>query len=181
MKKIVLLFLIFVNLAYGYSYDDLLLRAQASIFPKVLLLDKKIDEKLVDGKIVYTIVYDKSDYSTAKYISEFIDANYKGHFDKYMYKINLVEFSDLSSATHSTAIYSLNSDKDIKKVADFAKEKGIIAFSYDVKNLKTGLLFSLVLEKSTVLYMKKENLHIQKIDFVDSLLRMVKFIDKENS
>lgn len=181
MKKTVLLLLIFVNFAYGYNYDDLLLKAQASIFPKILLLDKKIDDKLVEGKIVYTIVYEKNDYSTAKYISEFIDTNYKGHFDKYMYKINLVEYSDLSSATQASAIYSLNSDKDIKKVADFAKEKGIVAFSYDVKNLKAGLLFSLMLEKSTILYMNKENLHVQKIDFVDSLLRMVKFIDKENS
>lgn len=180
MKKTILFFLIFANFAYGYSYDDLLLKAQASIFPKILLLDRKIDEKLVDGKIVYTIVYDKSDCSTAKYISEFIDANYKGRFDKYMYKINLVEFSDLLSSTHASVIYALNSDKHIKKVADFAKDKGIVAFSYDVKNLKAGLLFSLMLEKSTVLYMNKENLYIQKIDFVESLLRMVKFIDKDN-
>ncbi len=158
-----------------------MLKAQASIFPKILLLDRKIDDKLIDGKIVYTIVYDKSDYSTARHVGEFIDASNKGHFDKYMYKINLVEFSDLSSSTHASVIYALNSDRDIKKVADFAREKGIIAFSYDVKNLKAGLLFSLVLEKSTVLYMNKENLYIQKIDFVDSLLRIVKFIDKDNS
>jgi len=181
MKKTVLLFLIFVNLAYGYNYDDLLLKAQASIFPKILLLDKKIGNKLIDGKVVYTIVYDKIDFSTAKHIGEFIDANYKGHFDKHMYKINLVEYADLSSTTQASAVYALNSDKDIKKVADFAKENGIVAFSYDVKNLKSGLLFSLVIEKSTVLYMNKENLYIQKIDFVDSLLRMVKFIDKESS
>ncbi len=180
MKKTVLLFLIFVNLAYGYSYDDLLLRAQASIFPKIMLLDKKIENKLIDGMIVYTIAYEKSDYNTALLINKFIDANYNGHFNGYAYKINLVEYSDLSSATQASAIYVLNSDKYIKKVATFAKESGIITFSYDVKNLKAGLLFSLVLEKSTVLYMNKENLYVKKIDFVDSLLRMVKFIDKEN-
>ncbi|MBW6488870.1 hypothetical protein [Sulfurimonas sp.] len=181
MKKTVLLFLVFVNFAYGYSYDDLLLRAQASIFPKILLLDKKIGDKLIDGRVIYTIVYEKNDYDTALEINKFIDANYNGHFNGYTYKINLVEFSDLSSATRASVIYSLNSDRYIEKVADFAKDKGIVAFSYDIKNLKAGLLFSLVLEKSTVLYMNKENLYIQKIDFVDSLLRMVKFIDKENS
>ncbi|MDQ1244917.1 MAG: hypothetical protein QG565_1257 [Campylobacterota bacterium] len=181
MKKIVLFFLIFTNFAYGYSYDDLLLKAQASIFPKILLLDKKIGDKLIDGRVIYTIVYEKNDYNKALEINKFIDANYNGHFNGYAYKINLVEFSDLSSSTQASVIYALNSDKDIKKVADFAKDKGIVAFSYDVKNLKAGLLFSLVLEKSTVLYMNKENLYIQKINFVDSLLRMVKFIDKDNS
>lgn len=177
MKKTVFLFFIFANLAYGYNYDDLLLKAQASIFPKILLLDKKLENKLVDGKIVYTIAYEKEDYNMALEINKFIDENYKGHFDKHMYKINLVEFSNLSSTTQSSVIYALNSDKNIKKVADFAREKGIIAFSYDIKNLKAGLLFSLMLEKSTILYINKNNLHIQKIDFVDSLLRMVKFID----
>ena len=181
MRKVILLFFIFVNLAYGYSYDDLLLKAQASIFPKIMLLDKKIENKLIEGRIIYTIVYEKNDYNTALEITKFIDENYNGHFNGYAYKINLVEFSDLSSMTQASAIYILNSDKDIKKVADIARKKGIIAFSYDVKNLKAGLLFSLMLEKSTVLYMNKENLYIQKVDFVDSLLRMVKFIDKENS
>lgn len=181
MKKTILFFLIFANLAYGYSYNEVLLKAQASIFPKIMLLDKKIENKLIDGRVIYTIVYEKNDYNTALEINKFIDANYNGHFNGYAYKINLVEFSDLSSSTHASVIYALNSDKHIKKVADFAKDKGIVAFSYDVKNLKAGLLFSLMLEKSTVLYINKENLYIQKIDFVDSLLRMVKFIDKDNS
>ncbi len=68
----------------------------------------------------------------------------------------------------------------ISKVAKVAKEKGVIAFSYDIQNLKKGLLFSLMLEKSTVLYLNKEDLNKTKIDFVDSLLQMVRFIDKSN-
>ena len=180
MNKIIFLFLILVNIAYGYNYNDILLKAQASIFPKIMLLDKKINSKLVDGKIIYTIVYDKSDLHTAQEIKEFIDKNNGGYFDKYLYEINLVEFSDLSHQTKATAIYTLNSETGIAKVANIAKEKGIIAFSYDIENLKKGLLFSLMLEKSTVLYLNKDNLHKTKVDFVDSLLQMVRFIDKNN-
>ena len=176
MKKTVLLLLMLVNLLYGMNYNELLLKTQASIFPKIMLLDKKLNEKLVDGKIIYTIVYEKNDFSIAQEVGQFIDAKYRGHFDGYNYEINLVEFSNLSTKTKASAIYMLNSDKSIKKVADIAKEKGIIAFSYDINNLKHGLLFSLMLEKSTVLYINKENLYIQKVDFVDSLLQMVRFI-----
>jgi len=106
---------------------------------------------------------------------------HKGHFDKYVYEINLVEISNLSNKTKATAIYMLNSNKGIEKVANIAKEKGIIAFSYDINNLKQGLLFSLMLEKSTVLYINKENLYIQKVDFIDSLLQIVKFMKANNS
>ncbi|MFA6138903.1 MAG: hypothetical protein WC667_12590 [Sulfurimonas sp.] len=181
MKILIFLYFILVNIVYAHTYNDVLLKAQASIFPKIILLDKKLANKLVDGKIVYTIVYAQNDYQTALEIEKFIDANYHGHFDEYEYKINLVEFSDLSNETQASSIYVLNAGANIKKVAKVAKEKGIVAFSYDLDNLKEGLLFSLLLEKSTVLYLNKENLDTQKVDFVDSLLQMVRFIDKNNS
>ena len=180
MKKIISSYLLLVSLAYGYEYSDVLLKAQASIFPKIMLLDKKIEDKLINGQIVYTIAYDQDDYNTAVEIRKFIDINHEGHFDEYSYKINLVEFSDISVKTEASAIYVLNSDKNIKKVAQIAREKGIVAFSYDINNLKKGLLFSLMLEKSTVLYLNKENLYSQKVDFIDSLLQMVKFIKTDN-
>jgi len=180
MKKIIFLILTLANLLYAHNYNEVLLKAQASIFPKIVLLDKKLSNKLIDGKIVYTIVYDKNDYQTALDIRKFIDESYDGHFDEYEYKISLVEFSDLSNETQASAIYVLNTSMNMQKVAKIVKEKGVVAFSYDLENLKQVLLFSLLLEKSTVLYLNKENLDTQKVDFLDSLLQIVKFIDNDN-
>ncbi|MBU1658283.1 hypothetical protein KKG72_04425 [bacterium] len=181
MKKIIILFFIFANIAYGYTYNEVLLKAQASIFPKIMLLDKKLNDKLIEGKIIYTVVYEKDDYNAASEVRKFIKDSHQARLDKYQYTVNLVEFSDFSHATKSSAIYVLNSNENIQKVAEIAKEKGIIAFAYDIENLKNGLLFSLMIEKSTILYVNKENLYSKKIDFVDSLLQMVRFIDKEHS
>lgn len=164
-------------MAYGYSYNHILLKAQASIFPKILLLDKKLGEKLIDKKIIYTVAYEKDDYHTALEVAKLIKENYNERFDTYSYKINLVEFSDLSYDTKATVIYALNSDTYIQEVAKIAKQNGIITFAYDINNLKNGLLFSLMLEKSTVLYLNKDNLYVNKVEFVDSLLQMVRFID----
>ncbi len=169
--------MIFATLAYAHNYDQLLLKAQASIFPKIALLDKKLNEKLVDGEIIYIIAYEEEDYPTAQEISKYIKIKYKENFDKYNYKINLVTFSNLTYDMNATVIYALNSDENIEKVANIAKKKGIITFAYDINNLKNGLLFSLVLEKTTVLYLNKENLYNGKIDFIDPLLQMVNFID----
>ncbi|XPV69842.1 MAG: hypothetical protein ACNI25_04535 [Halarcobacter sp.] len=179
MKKIVFLYLILISIAFGYNYDDVVLKAQASIFPKVILLDKKIEDKLIDGKIVYTIVYDKTDYITALSIKEFINKNFQGHLDTYDYKVNLVDFRDFTLETKTSAIYVLNLSKNVEEIANIANEKGIISFSYDINNLKKGLMFSLVIEKSTVLYLKKEILLTKKIDFVDALLQMVQFVEKD--
>ncbi len=155
MKKIIFIYFLLLNTAFGYNYDEVLLKAQASIFPKVMLLDKKIENKLIDNKIVYTIVHDKIDYITAVSIKEFINKTFQGQLDKYNYKINLVEIDEFSDQTEASAIYVLNLNEHIEKIANIAKEKGIISFSYSINNLRKGLMFSLVIEKSTVLYLKK--------------------------
>ena len=172
--------LMLTSCVFGYNYKNVLINAQISIFPRILLLDKGVEKKLIDSKIVFTIVYEERDYDTALEISKKIDKNYQGKFDKYEYVVNLVEFKNLTKDTKATAFYTLNSSKHISKVANIAKEKGIAAFAYDTNNLKQGLLFSLVLEKSTVLYLNKDSLQSNKINFVDSLYMIVKFIEKEN-
>ena len=179
MKKILFLYLVFANIAFGYNYDDVVLKAQISIFPKIILLDKKIEDKLIDGKIVYTIVYDKTDHSTALSIEKLINKNFKGRLGIYDYKINLVDFTNFSDTTKTSAVYVLNLKEDIQRIAKIARKKGIISFSYDINNLRKGLMFSLVIEKSMVLYLDKENLYTQKIDFVYSLLQMVRFIEED--
>ena len=179
MKKILFIYLTLFNLVFAYDYDDLILKAQASIFPKIILLDKKIEEKLIDDKIVYTILYDKTDHITAQSIEKFINKNFDGRLDVYDYEVNLVEFNEFSIDTQASAIYVLNLKDHIEKIADIANQKGIISFSYDLNNLRKGLMFSLVIEKSTVLYLEKETLYTQKIDFVDALLQMVRFVEKD--
>jgi len=180
MKKIFFLYLTLINIAWGYNYDDIVLKAQASIFPKIILLDKKIEDKLIDGEIVYTIIYNKLDYTTALSIEEFINKNFQGRLDKYNYTVNLVEFENFSENTKASAIYVLNLNEHTEKIANIVNKKGIISFSYDIDNLQKGLMFSLVIEKSTVLYLKKEILFTSKIEFVDALLQMVRFVEAEH-
>ena len=42
---------------YAFEYDPLLIRAKASIFPKIILLDKDIDSKLENNKVVIKILH----------------------------------------------------------------------------------------------------------------------------
>ena len=178
MKKIFLFFFLFVCLLHGYTYDDLLLRAQSSIFPKIMILDKKIVNKVINGKIIYTIVYANDDYQKALDIKKYINRSFKGYIGTYAYKVNLIEFSKLSNAIQTSAFYVLKSSKEnIYKVANIARKKGVLTFSYDINNLKNGLAFSLVIERSTLLYLNEKHIDITKIDFIDSLLQMIKFIE----
>jgi len=144
--RTLILILMLSSLAFGFNYKDVLIKAQISIFPRILLLDKEVESKLINGKVVFTVVYEDSDHDTALDIAKKIDESYKGKFQEYEYIINTVKFSDLNKQTQATAFYTLNSSKHIAKVANIAKEKGIVAFAYDTNNLKEGLLFSLLFE-----------------------------------
>lgn len=177
MRKILISLLLLLKIVAAYSYNDVLLEAQVTMFPKILLLDTKLSEKLVEGKIILGIVYQPNDKATAERIASLIEQRYHGSFDQYRYKIALVPFSEVAQEGEVSAYYVLNSPSDIEDVAAISKKKGIITFAYDSENLKRGLLLSLMLEKNTVLYLNQKNLNRKKIDFVVLLLQIVKFID----
>jgi hypothetical protein len=179
MKKAVLFFLIFQGIASAYSYNALLLQAQASIFPKILLLDKKLDEKLINGKIVFTVVYEENDRFSASEVRELIASHYGKELEKYPLEIKMVEYSDASAALQSTAVYLLNSERNMKGLASAAMAKGIISFVYDYADLQKGFLFSLVIEKSTIICLNKEVLQHTDVDFVDALYQIVRFTNEK--
>ena len=120
MKKIVFFFLLCHSVVFGNGYDMLLLKAQASIFPKILLLDKNIDKKLVDGKIVYVIVYREDDLFTALKIRDLIELEHEHHLGRYGLAVRLLKYSEISPDIEAAAIYALRLPEAIEKVAQIA-------------------------------------------------------------
>ena len=177
MKKTLLLSLLLTSTLFGYSYNELLIQAQSSIFPKILLLDKKLDDKLIDGTIVYTIVCEENDYHTAEKLRDAMNAQYQNHLNGYTFEVNILLFSELTSSSRATAIYVLNSDSGIDKVIQLAKTSGSVTFAYDMVNLQQGVLLSLMVEKSTVLYLSKKSLQTHNVDFAKSLYQIVRVTD----
>lgn len=177
MLKLILIFFILTATTFGYSYNETLINAQAAVFPKILLLDKKLDKKLVQNKIVFIIAYEEADSVTATNLQTLLVNRYKNSLSNYIFDVRTVEFSKISKDIEATAIYALNSQTNIQNLSKICASKGIITFAYDINNLKDGLMFSLMLEKNTALYINKENFKNSMIDFVSSLYEIVKFIN----
>lgn len=177
MQKFILFFLIFASTVYGYTYKDVLIKAQVAVFPKILLLDKKLNEKLVDNKIVLIIAHEERDRKTAIAVKNLLSEHYKGFLSSYGFEIEIMEFSRITEDTDVTAIFALNSATYMCDLSKIAVAKGIVTFVYNIAHLKDGLMFSLVLEKNTVLYLNKKNLRKDTTDFIDALYELVKFPD----
>ena len=175
MKKIILFLILCVSALFGFEYDNILLQTQATIYPKIILLDKKLPHKLINNEIVYTIICETGDYQTALKVKKMINQTFHHYLGNYVYQVKIVKCTDFSTLKKTTAIYVLSPCENIKEIATFAKKRGIISFAYDFNDLKKGLLISLNIEREIVFYLNKDVLNREKIELVDSFLQMVQF------
>jgi len=162
---------------FGFE-NNLLLRAEISIFPKLLLLTKEPQKILVNGGIVFTIVYEDEDIDSALTLKTLMDKQYKGFIENYPFSVILVQYSKLDERLETSAIMALRSKDHIDKPAKLAIKKKVISFVEDVAYLKEGYLFSLNLERSTIIYMNKPMLRYYGIEFSDTLYHVVRFFDE---
>lgn len=173
--RILLLLTLLYGAAFGYIYNDLLIKAQSDIFPKLLLLDKKLNEKLVDGKIIYAVIYEEDDRKTAQKVRDEVIAQHSDRLGEYPFEIQLIRFDEIGKDFYATAVYTLNIGDNIHALVNKALSGGMITFSYDINNLKSGVLLSMMIEKSTVLYLNKNYLKNYPVDFIDPLYQIAVF------
>jgi hypothetical protein len=164
---------------FGFSYSPLLLKAQASIFPKLLLLAKEPQKLLVEGGIVFAIVHEAEDTLSASGLKTLMEQQYKGRIEGYPFKVILIQYSELDDTLDASAIMALHSEKHIDEPAKLAIRKKIVSFVEDAAYLNEGYLFSLNLERSTVIYMNKPMLPYYGIEFSDTLYHVVRFFDEK--
>ncbi len=179
MKRSLLLLFFYSSLAYGYIYDTLLLTTQATIFPKIVILDQNIEAKLIDNSIVFGIVYEKEDYATAEKIKNIIRKKFNKKIDKYTLEVLLIPYETLNEKIKATAFYALNSSEKFSKIFTLASRQEVILFSYDLANLtpKEGALITIMNENKTVIYLNTLMLPSYQIEFIDVFYQIVEFTD----
>jgi len=163
---------------FGFTYNQLQINAQASIFPKLLLLDKHPDTLLVDGKILFVIAYEPEDVLTASRLKAQMEQLYPGHIEGYPFEVKTVTFDRIDTSLNASALYVLHSEKSLQTASNVARDKGIVSFVYDIADLDKGYLFALTLERRTVIYLNRAMLPRYGITFADPLYQIVRFVDE---
>jgi hypothetical protein len=179
MRRLLFLFA-FLNISlFGYEYDELTLKAQSAIFPKLLLLDQDISQKLINQEIVFSIVCEDDDKRSAIKIKNLIEKQFRGKIGKYRLKVIIQSFEDVENQKPTaTAYYILNTEyMKMQKVSYVGMDNNLILFSYDKNYFQNGVLISLAIKGTTVIYLNKEILKSYNINFVDAFYQIVKFED----
>lgn len=172
MKKFLILLILNITL---FAYDKLVVATQASIYPKIILLDTKFQDKLIDGRVVITIVYQSGNEDEAIDYREFIKAKFGNDIKGRELVVEVVSYAKFNDSIKSTALILLNKDTDkCNKIVDYAIKHNIILFSYDYSLFKHGALFFATIEDKTNIYLNKEKLKNYKINFRDVLYQITK-------
>ena len=178
MYRIVLLLTLLYTTLFGYEYDKLLLKAQSNIFPKLVLLDKDIANKVKNGEIIFCIVHHPSDVLKSKNIKTMIEQKFGKTLDQYKLKVITKKFDEVKEDDRINAYYILQGPlSEMKKISDIAKKKRVPTFAYDPFYFDADILISMTIQNNSVLYLNKKVHKAYKIDFVDIFYQLVRFYD----
>ncbi len=172
---------IVISILFLYSvltaeYDNLLLQAQASIFPKIIMLDQDVSKKLVNDKIELAIIHEKNDKAVADSLRQMIEETFKGKLGSFDFSISAVSAED--SAETATAYMLLQlTDSSIQKVVNTAQSHQRICFAYDYSKFDNSALISLLLKEKTYIYLNKKALSSYNINFKSLFYKIVKIIE----
>ena len=174
MKILLIILLVSLSL-YSYEYDELLLRAQASMFPKIILLDQEINLKITDSTVLLSIIYNDNEAKEANDFKDLIDKEYKGVLGSYSLVIKTVHVDKFSSTDNSSAYFIFDAiDKNKKDVVTHAIKNKRISFSYSNKCFANNTLISLFLKERTYIYLNKSALSEYKIKFAPIFYKIAK-------
>lgn len=172
--RILTLLLLSISL-FATDYDNLLLRAQASMFPKIILLDKNIQEKTTDSTVSLGIVYNDGESEEAYVVKNLIDDKYKGKLGKYKFQVHLINANNFRDTDSSSAYYFFNSS-DVKKqeIISHAINHKRISFSYNYKDFRDKTLISIFLKEKTYIYVNKATVSEYNIKFAPIFYKIAK-------
>lgn len=141
---------------HAAGYDGTLLKAHARLLPKIMLLDKNLDKKLVNGKVKIVVVTESKDMQAAVEFRNDVTEAYQGRLMQLPLEIEIVDINSLEFSKAASALYILSlRDEQMLKAIKLAKKEEIISFAYNLDALSAGALVSVRLEVKTVIYFNR--------------------------
>lgn len=165
-------------MSWAETFDPLLLRAQASIFPKIVMLDKDVKSKTINNKIVIAIVSSDEDKESSRILQSFIKEKYENGLGGIELLADRVAVNDIGDDFDATAYIVLQSEEEIyQKVVSRATQKNRIVFGYSYADFKYDSLISLLVKEKTYIYLNKVAMHRYDVKFLPVFYKIVKVIE----
>ncbi|RBQ26406.1 MULTISPECIES: hypothetical protein [Arcobacteraceae] len=155
-------------------YNPNLLDIQSKVFPKIIIADNNLENKLIDNKIILTIMYEDIDYNTAQILKDKIEKNYESLKD-YKLEVKILKYDEFKSDSFSTAYYFLLGNKEkITQIITILSKNSCLSFAYDDNYLNFGVIFGLKISQKIDIFLNLQSLKNSKIELQNSIFNLVK-------
>jgi len=170
--------LVFGSGAWADAYDPLLLRAQASIFPKIILLDKLLDQKTPNNEVVLIIVSESEKNDAELQLKSLIEEKYKSSLGNKKLTVKVFSIKDSINEPIATAYIVLQSSESVfNQVVSQAASQDRIVFSHSYTDFKHNALISLLVKEKTYIYLNKSAVQLYDIKFSPVFYKITKIIE----
>jgi hypothetical protein len=167
--------LLVIGFVLADAEEAVLLNAHIRMIPKIMALDTTSSHK---NAMALAIVYDNGRKANAKEIAEEIIQYHNGKVANISFTTTALSVDELMLRNDITFVYLTQMDAaSIKKVSAWALNKSIPTFSYDVNDLELGILGSIAIERSTVIYINKNILKLGKFRFNATLFQLARLTE----
>lgn len=173
-KKISFIIILQIILFANSVYNSNLLDFQAKVFPKIIVSDNNLENKLFENKVIFTILYEEIDFNTAQILKDKIEKNYKTLKD-YKLEVKLTKYDEFESSNLSTAYFFLLGKKDkVSQIVNILSNNNCLSFAYDDRYLDFGVIFGLKITSKIDIFLNLQALKNSKIELQNSILNVVK-------
>ncbi len=190
--KTVLLLLLLISSSFALTINDSLLKIHATLIPKVYLMDYNFKKKLQNKTITIAILYEHSEYKSAKSLKDKIAFRYPEGINSYKIVSKLVPYREVSKSDANIFYMFPTSKKIIQNSVKHAENNNALTFSYNKKDLNYGVMISLNVAKKIRPILNLEAIKLNDIEmrpvliqisqiFTYSLNNLIKTIQKESS
>lgn len=164
--------------AIAGNTDPLLLRAQAAIYPKIILLDKDLSEKTAANVVLIKIVHASSDRGDALEMRRLIDAEYQSNLGGNSLRVETLSFDEFEGQELATAYILMSGPSAVhQKITKYASGNRRVVFSCDYKDMKNNALVSLLMKEKTYIYLNKGAMQQYNVRFLPLFYKIIKVIE----
>lgn len=170
--------LLMVALMILKAEDAVLLNAHIKMIPKIMALDSRLAAKGPSAKALLAIVYEGNRRKMAQNIADDIHQIHNGKVSTIGFDTIVLSVEELLSRRDITFVYlTKTSTPSARKIAAWGINNTIPTFSYDVSDLEEGILGSIAIERSTVIYINKTTLKEGKYRFNETLFQIARLTE----
>lgn len=157
--------------------ESLLFNANVRMIPKIMALDSRLSGK--STKSTLAIVYDSNQKNSAFIMAEQMNRLYNSKVSNISFNAVAISAEEAMSRKdiHFVFWFQKGNSPLTKKIAVWGMTNSIPTFSYDTNNLEYGILGSIAIERSTILYINKSTLKAGKYYFNETLFQIARFIE----